>query len=340
MKKLFLLSLFVISITISSGYFYTQKNIALADTDLVKYTGKIQHIFFHSLIIYPEKAKADIYNAEGYKNYMITVSEFKTIIKQLYENNFILIDSESLYSFDQAGKIIRNPLYLPKGKKPLIVSIDDLSYYRYMKNGGFANKLVLDGGVVKTRVITPEGKRIITDDGDVVPILDRFVLEHPDFSMNGAKGIIAVTGFQGILGYRTQLDNLKRESEIKAVLPVVEVLKASGWVFASHSYSHNRKSLKDTDAFAEDISKWKDQVESIVGPTNIFVGPFGEVFTEGDERRQQLIDAGFKVIYGVGMDGYMKFFDDHFVMNRINIDGYRLANNLAKLYRLFGISVK
>jgi hypothetical protein len=212
MKRIFFPGLLLFAVFLFSSCFFVYKTfssqIVRAYSGLVKYNGKIEHVFIHSLIVYPEKANADIENAQGYKDNMITVEQFKVIIQQLYNNNFILINSQNLYSFDKNGKLTKNTLYLPKGKKPLIISLDDLSYYTYMKDGGFANKLVLDNGVVKTEVITPAGNKIITDDGDAVPIIDKFVKEHPDFSQNGAKGIIALTGFQGILGYRTQLKNL------------------------------------------------------------------------------------------------------------------------------------
>ena len=339
MNKFFLSVLFSFIILLSNS-------ISLAadvSSDLVKYNGLVQHIFFHSLIIYPEKAEADVKNAQGFKDNMITVKQFKEILQELYDDNFILIDSRTLYSFDENGNIKQNDLYLPKDKKPLIISLDDLNYYHYMRNGGFANKLVLDNGVIKTQVITPEGEKIITDDGDVVPILDKFVAEHPDFSLNGAKGIIAVTGFQGILGYRTQAKSINSVTERVAVLPVVDALKKTGWAFANHSYTHNQVFLHNTITMAEladDITKWKAEVEPLVGPTNIFIGPFGQIFKEGQKRRQQLYDAGFKVLYGVGMDGYFQFSKDHFAMNRINIDGFRLAHNPKTLFRIFGILVK
>ena len=31
----------------------------------------------------------------------------------------------------------------------------------------------------------------------MVPLIDRFVEEHPDFSYRGAKGIVALTGYDG-----------------------------------------------------------------------------------------------------------------------------------------------
>jgi hypothetical protein len=195
---------------------------------------------------------------------------------------------------------------------------------------------------VKTEVITPDGETVVTDDGDVMPIVDSFVKDHPDFSFNGAKGIIALTGFEGILGYRTNLKGERGDSERKDVAPVVAALKKSGWKFASHSYSHNQVFLRKTVTayfLANDIARWAKEVEPLVGHTNVFIGPFGQVFAENDPRRKQLLDAGFNVLYGVGMDGYMKFFDDHLVMNRANIDGYRLSHNQKKLKDLFGVVV-
>ena len=46
---------------------------------------------------------------------------------------------------------------------------------------------------------------ISVGDYDMVPLIDRFVEEHPDFSYHGHKGIIALTGYNGILGYRTDI---------------------------------------------------------------------------------------------------------------------------------------
>lgn len=33
--------------------------------------------------------------------------------------------------------------------------------------------------------------------------VEAFIQEHPDFSNNGARGILGLTGYNGILGYRT-----------------------------------------------------------------------------------------------------------------------------------------
>ena len=325
-----------------------ENNFATSSSDILpeleEYSDSVPHIFFHSLIIYPEKAASDVKNSDGYKNNMITVDQFKIILQQLYENNFILIDSQLLYSFDENGSVTKPTLYIPKGKRPLVLSVDDLSYNSYLKNGGFADKLVLEEGIVKTEVLTPEGNKIMTNDGDVVPIVDEFVKAHPDFSLNGAKGIIGLTGFEGIFGYRTQLLGERGDNERKSAIVVVDALKKTGWTFANHSYSHRHEDFLQgtisTASLAKDISLWIEQVEPLVGQTDIFIGPFGQVFKDGDPRRTQLINAGFNILYGVGMDGYTKYFKNYIVMNRVDIDGYRLTHNAERLNNMFGLNLK
>ena len=95
-------------------------------------------------------------------------------------------------------------------------------------------------------------------DYDMVPLIDRFVEKHPDFSYRGAKGILALTGYNGILGYRTDesyetrpadLDENKvqwldahpdfsLEKERAAAKKVADAMKAEGWEFASHTWGH------------------------------------------------------------------------------------------------------
>jgi len=297
-------------------------------TTLYPYHGKIYHIFFHSLIDYPELAFRH-QDFSGYRDYMVTKDEFTKILPLLHKNNFILINQNSIFSINTDGTIIQKQLFIPKGKKPLILSLDDLNYYSSQNGDGLAIKLVLDeNGRVATEVPALDGSIKVTRDGDVVPIVDDFINDHPDFSHNGAKGIIALTGFEGILGYRT--NNIYSPTYIDDVMKVkqiVQKLKSTGWTFASHSYSH-KSYFKDgditLDTLIKDTEKWSREVEPLVGSTDTFVGPFGQIFKTGDPRREYLVSKGFKVFYGVGMDLYLKYEPDHLVMNRANIDGIRL----------------
>jgi hypothetical protein len=275
--------------------------------------------------VYPELAfSKNDHSAKIFSDYMITKTEFEKVLQELYKNNFVLVDINSIYGVSPDGKVLSKTPEVPKGKKPLIISLDDLSYYNFMKGRGFADKLVLDqDGNVATQVNTPDGKTIITKDGDVVPILDDFIKAHPDFSINGARGVIALTGYEGILGYR-----IEDPSQVEKVKKIVEKLKEAGWKFASHSYSHDKSFSNGTISLADlqaDTQKWENQIEPLVGNTDIFVGPFGGVFKDNDLRNKYLVSQGFRMFLGVGMDMYLHYYSDCVVMDRADIDGYRLS---------------
>jgi len=307
----------------------------------VPYTGKIYHIFFHSLIVYPELAFDGTPHAQGYQDYMITRDEFYKILPRLYSDGFILIDPNILISTTTAG-ISRNTLSLPEGKRPLILSLDDLNYYRDQDYHGFANKLVLDKrGKVATEITTPLGKTEVTRDGDIVPILDDFIDLHPDFSWKGARGVIAVTGHEGVFGYRTnKVNSGTYTNDVKSVKDIVKRLKETGWTFASHSYSHQlpfRDNSITLDMVKWDTEKWDKEVRPLVGDTNLFIGPFGQVFSAYDERRNYLVSKGFNMLFGVGMDLYQEYFPNYFVMNRADIDGIRLLQTPWHLKEYFNV---
>jgi len=109
-----------------------------------------------------------------------------------------------------------------------------------MIENGNVYKLVLDeNGNIAIFSVSPDGKEIISRDNEIVPILDKFVEQHSDFSFNGTKEIMALTGYEGILGYRTyELVSSNYEREKTEAIKVVKLLKETGLTFAFHSYGH------------------------------------------------------------------------------------------------------
>ena len=234
------------------GYFYDEAEELVRDIEgeeadavrqmcqsgrdsLVPYTGKLYHVFFHSLIIDTSLAFDNVgHSAEGYNMWMTTQSEFKKMLPLFLENGFVLYDITDMVEFDEQGNARAAQILLPEGKKPLVISIDDVNYYDYMKTDGFADRLDVDeNGRVVTIVKDANGVESVTYDGDVMPILDSFVDEHPEFSFRGAKGIVAQTGYAGAFGYRITDLELYSPEEGRAMLEkvrqVAEALRNSGW---------------------------------------------------------------------------------------------------------------
>ena len=304
--------------------------------NLVAYNGEVEHLFTHCLLAFPEMAlnpKNPL--STDFDRDCLTPSEFKKILLSLYNNNYVLVDINSVYE-NVNGVCKKKTLYLPAGKKPLIFSFDDCNYDSKKKNKGMVDKIILDRN---NNIATYTSKQTIAKrvsyDNEFIPILENFVKTYPDFSHNGAKGLICLTGYDGILGYRTQKSNATSRFEIKKAQEVVNRLKDLGWKFACHSYGHyHMKKISDME-FAKEVNSWQNEVEPIIGKTNIYVYPYGEWEVTTDDgnisyKHKLLLDSGFELFCGVGAKTFFSYVpigtkDTHTLfMDRKPIDGRTL----------------
>jgi hypothetical protein len=298
--------------------------------NLVEYIGPKYHVFFHSLIAFPYLAYSKAVGNGAFDTDCITPEEFKKTLEQLYDNNYMLIDIHSNYDVvDEDGVSVAKDkkLMFPEGKKPLVMSVDDMVYDPKKMGLGMVDKIILDASgnfASYTKMIN--GKEIISYDNEIIPILEQFIKDHPDFSFNGAKATLAVTGWVGILGYRIDRLEPNRQNEIDSVKPLILKLKENGWSFASHSYGHRHSAQISYGLFADDTEKWHKEIEPIVGPTDVYVYPYGEKLSVTDPKYKLLLNYGFKLICGVGSDNAWINYGNSIVMNRHAIDGYSLRN--------------
>lgn len=288
---------------------------------LVDYTDDIPHIFLHSLIVYPEMIFTDLATPMGgYNSGFSEKAEFEKILPQLYERGYVLYDLDKLW-VKQDGKMVRQKIMLPEGKTPLILSVDDVAY---AYGDGYAQQLFVDdSGELMYRVNNPYGGVDIIPDGDVMGVVDAFVAEHPDFSYQGHKGTIALTGFQGAFGYDYDIPEQADQMRV-----VVAALKERGWNFASHSYTHNRVNNFygpgcSVEKISYDINKWVDHVVPCIGETRLFIAPFG--YRVQQPALQCILDAGFEIYCTVDSKVYNELNDDYALMSRIEIGGYSMT---------------
>ena len=331
---------------------------------------QITHIFFHTLIKDPEKAfDGDQYEA-GYNQFMVTIHEFNSIIQQMYEKGYVMVTLEDMaprvVNEDGSVSVTQGRILLPPGKIPFVLSQDDVSYYHYMDGDGFASRLVLDeNGDVKNEYIESDGT-VSVGDYDMVPLIDTFVDQHPDFSYHGAKGYVALTGYDGILGYRTDICYKTRENltsyqkeffeknpgfseadyerEREESRKVAEAMKADGWLFASHTWGHVGLGESGTtiEQFKTDTDKWEDRVEPLIGETDTLIyafgGDIGGVQDYSGQRFDYLKSKGFDYFCGVDSAVYwVQLRDNYLRQARRNIDGYRMYYNPEMLSDLFDV---
>lgn len=325
---------------------------------------KVTHIFYHSLVVDPIRAfNPKNPQAKGNNEWMTTVSEFNKITQEMYDRGYVLVSIHDLYRYETDANgnkvMVEGDIYLPPDKKAFVLSLDDLCYYHSYDNQGYASKLVLDeNGDVINEYYDAEGN-LHYGLYDCVPLLDKFVREHPDASYRGAKGTVALTGYNGILGYRTDesytLDNVnnpninydkrqwlkkhpdfKLEAERAAAKEVADVMKANGWNFASHTWGHLSVGEKSLSTLKRDNEKWQKNVASIVGETNVIIfahgtdlGGWGN-YSSTNEKFNYFHSQGFDIFCNVDSSSpYLTHFGKTYLrQGRRNLDGFRFHYNL------------
>lgn len=321
---------------------------------------EVTHIFYHSLVVDPERGFAgDDSLAAGFKQWMTTVDEFNKITQAMYDNGYVLVRLRDLVTqtTDANGNVHFVPnteLKLPQGKKAFVMSMDDLSYYHSYDGRGIASKLVLDENGKPTCEYVQADGTTVTGAYDYIPLLDQFIAEHPDASYKGAKGMIALTGYNGILGYRTDIAYKTRENltsdqqawldahpdfnwdnECAEAKKVADAIKADGWEFASHTWGHIRIGDASLERIQTDTEKWRTYVEPLVGPTDTIIFAHGQDLSDWhdysgeNEKFNYLKSQGYNFYCNVDSTQYFLQIRNNYVrQGRRNLDGYRLWNDV------------
>lgn len=325
---------------------------------------EVTHVFFHTLIVDTSKAFDGDSDEAGYNQMMTTVSEFNKIIQSVYDKGYVLVSPHDMAKVNEDGTMSRGKIMLPPGKKAFVLSQDDVSYYHYMDGDGFASRMVLDkNGNVKCEYKEDDGS-VSVGDYDMVPLLDSFVKKHPDFSYRGRKGILAMTGYNGVFGYRTDSayktgknlqDNQKEflennpdfnfDEEVKDAKKIAEALKKSGWEFASHTWGHKNATESSVEELQADNEKWEKNVAPILGKTDMIIFAFGadignwENYSMDNPKFAYYKSRGYNYYCNVDSNQYwIQITDEYFRQGRRNLDGYRMYYNPDMVSDLFDVS--
>ena len=261
----------------------------------IKDVSSIPNLSFHVLMADASRAcnkevSGDL--AGSYNKNFVSVEEFNRILNQLYAANFVLVDFNSFISnvpgVDGNSSFFTKSIYLPSGKKPVMITETMVNYFEYMvdpdkdgtpdaKGHGFANKLVLDdNGDIKASYVDANGQTLIGN-YDLVPVLEAFIQEHPDFCYQGARAILAVTGTEGVFGYRTNTSYVSRfgqsfyDQEVLGAKEIVAALRDKGYTIASYTYSNQAYRGMNTLQIQAEVTNWTNQITPVIGEVDTMV---------------------------------------------------------------------
>ena len=299
-----------------------QQTLAAADVLTVP------HLSFDTLVVNAEAAGSD----------GMTVEEFNEILQLLYD----LVNTTE--QKDGSVSIAAKDLELPEGKKPLVLSQNDVSYPLTLPAGGYASKLLVDeSGNLVSEYHQPDGTTV-TGAYDVISCLEAFLEEHPDFSWQGARGIIGVTGQSSILGYRTDelfgksaeegniyadYGTFDTASETASAQAVLNVLKEKGWEIASQGYS-GISYASEYALVVSDMDQWKQKTEPVVGSTDLLLYPQGtdiaswKDYSSDDQKYTYLKEQGFDFFFNIDSRNpyWVQIRSDYFRQGRIDARTY------------------
>ena len=341
------------------------------DAKLVTWSdmGKVTHVFFHSLIVDPARAFDGDADQKGYNQYMTTCDEFWAMMEEMYERGYILVSPYDVayeVTTPDGSFFTYGAIRIPEGKIPFIMSMDDLNYYSYMigtgdgKNetpifadtagDGFAHRLVIGADGYPTCEYMDENGVVTTGDYDLVPLLEKFIQQHPDFSYHGARAILGMTGYEGVFGYRTKpsyeaaLGTAKYQQEVQAAKEVAQCLRDHGWILASHSYGHPSYGNIEAENVRVDSDKWENTVETIIGEVDIILYPNGsdiagaEYYTFDNAKFAALYEDGYRYFFNVDSNKYWSQLGENYYRGgRRNLDGYRMWYHPKRLEDLFNV---
>jgi len=328
----------------------------------------ITHLCFKSLIVDPARAFDGDAESKQYNQNHVTITEFKSILQNLYDKGYVLVSpyDVAIEGADASG----NPIFrygsirLPVGKTPFLLSQEDLNYYGTMigtgsginetpvfadaHGDGFASRIVLDENGQLTCEYVDANGNITTGDYDLFLVLERFIQEHPDFSYHGARGILAVSGYEGVFGYRTKpsyeaaLGKDLYDKEVAQAKTVAEKLREKGWVLASNSYGNPSYANIDADRLSTDSDLWEETVESIIGPTDILLFPHGQdiagvsLYSFDDAKFSALYENGYRYFFNADSKiAWCQMGNRYFRASRRIVSGYRMYHNPDKFADLF-----
>lgn len=315
--------------------------------------GKVVNLSFQLLIADPPRAfNHSVYSTSFNKNF-ITTEEFAKILQQLYENGYVLVDLDDIITTEtlEDGSVVyrSKTLYLPSGKKPLMLTQTNVNYNYYLIDsdgdkvadaggGGFASKLLWDGTTFTNTLVDGSGNTV-TGNFDLVPILEAFIAKNPTFSYQGARAVLALTGYNGLFGYRTHssakdiFGEDAYNADVAEVKTLVDALRAAGYKLACYSYENISYLDSSVTEIQADLSGWTSEVVPIIGNPEIFtyaqLTDITDEPTYSGDKYETLKNLGFRYFLGFCNDGtpWATVTDQYVRQGRILVTGANLAHH-------------
>ena len=308
----------------------------------------IPNLSFHVLIADPARAFKDETYGGSYNKNFVTCDEFSKILTELYNNDYVLVDFDSFAAsntdLDGNQKFYIDPILLPAGKKPVMITETMVNYFDYMTGGdgdgtpdsngdGFASRLVIDGsGNIKAEYIDAQGQTQVGN-YDLVPILEDFIAAHPDFCYRGARATLAFTGHEGVFGYRCNTTYIGTkgqdfyDQQVAGAQQITNALRAKGYTLACYTYSNEAYAGYSVAQISNSLTSWTNEVTNVIGPVDTFVfAKLSNITDFSGQAFNVMYTSGFRYFIGHGTKPYAEVNTTYVRQNRLMVTGENMVH--------------
>ena len=261
----------------------------------------------------------------------------------------MLVDFDSFIveTVGEDGKVTYSsqPIYLPEGKKPVMITETLVNYELFTidsdgdmeadKGGdGFASKLVVKDGKIVNEYVDADGN-VLYGAYDLVPILEEFIEDHPDFCYQGARATLAVTGEDGVFGYRIMHSVKEKKGEdyynqqVEGAKEIAKALRDRGYTIACYTYANVSYGQLSATKIQTDLDNWKKEVKPILGDVPVLVYAKASDISadgnyEGGNKYNVLKDNGFRYFISSATVPYADVTVNYVRQSRIMVTGQQM----------------
>jgi hypothetical protein len=212
---------------------------------------------------------------------------------------------------------------------------------------GFASKLVVRNGKIVNEYVDAEGN-VLYGAYDLVPILEEFIEAHPDFCYRGARATLAVSGEDGVFGYRIMHSVKEKKGEdyyneqVEGAKAIAQALRDRGYTIACYTYANVPYGAISATKIQVDLDNWKKEVTPVLGDVPILVYAKASDISadgnyEGGNKYNVLKGAGFRYFVSSANVPYAEVTVNYVRQSRIMVTGQQMTTypqNFEKYFKV------
>ncbi|MDO5734517.1 MAG: hypothetical protein Q4P08_05245 [Eubacteriales bacterium] len=295
------------------------------------------------LIARPDLAFRAESNTQHAQHNLLTTDEFRKFLATMEEQNYVLIRPSLFFNYPKSEPEI----IVPRGKKPLILLLENAAYSTLNQANGTVQKLILNSNQEIQGFYKDKNRDVLDPENNFIGILEEYIAEHPQFSFDGARAILALYLREDALGYildETMLENQNEARKKQSLMPYVMdnedyaleqtkvrelllALERKGYDLASAGLGTELYNRLTPTELQQELWRWQGLIDqlNLSEPVKILLFPEGGHVYSDSAALDVVLNQGYQLLIGMGPKPYNYYFDSFVHLDRQTVSPDSLA---------------